>query len=77
MSTRGHIDKPVNVVWQTREAPPTDFENRVGDALEQVFDAGIEALPALIAKLAELGCKDPQGRPWTEQSLQEWLRQRA
>ena len=78
-SARGRIEKPgeaVNVEWQTRSRPPTEFENLVGDALEQAFAAGAESLPELVSKINEL-LKDPQGTPWTETSLQEWLRQRA
>lgn len=82
MSTpaRGRVEKPgeaQNIVWQTRTAEPTAFENRVGDALEKAFASGVEELPALIESLRAQGCLDPQGQPWTEESLQAWLRQRA
>ena len=78
--SRGRVEKPgeaVNVEWQTRRAAPTEFENRMGDVFEKVFDSGVEALPAVVAKINELGSRDPEGKPWTEDSLQAWLRQRA
>ena len=74
------MEKPgqaVNVAWQTRAAPPTDFENRVGDALEQAFAQGAESLQEVLAAFAKIDLKDERGQPWTEASLQEWLRQRA
>ncbi len=65
---KGEIERPggfANIVWQTRSAPPTEYENRLGDALEQVFAAGIETLPELVAKLNDLGMRSSNGSPWT------------
>lgn len=66
------LDKPAdlgNMVWQNRTAPPTDYENALGDALEKVFDSGAVELSEVVAKLNELGIKDPQGSAWTEESF--------
>jgi hypothetical protein len=66
------IDKPAdtgNMIWQNRQAPPTGYENALGDALEQVFDLGALNLPDVVAKLNELGFKDQNGSAWTEQSF--------
>jgi hypothetical protein len=71
------VDAIQNIVWQTRAAPPTDYENRLGDQLEQAFAAGIEELGALVAKLSEVGSRAPDGAAWTEGSLLEYLRRFA
>ena len=54
-----------NIVWQTRSAPPTDFENRLGDALVACFEEGIDELGPLVARLNEMGVHAPDGTPWT------------
>ena len=64
----GVIDVPgrvENIVWQTRTRPPTEYENRLGDALEQVFEAGAIALGDVVAKLNDLGVRTEDGRRWT------------
>ncbi len=69
---KGAIEAPgevANIVWQTRSAEPTEYENRLGDALEAVFEAGIETLPAVVGKLNELGMFAPDGSRWTEASF--------
>ena len=66
---KGSIDRPgeiPNFAWQTRAASPTDFENRLGDAFETIFDAGIVDPPGIIARLQELGIAHPDGAAWTE-----------
>jgi hypothetical protein len=71
---RGRIEKPenaVNVPWQTRLAPPTAYENRLADALEQVFAAGALELPELVRELNRLGVTAPDGSAWTEASFQQ------
>ena len=68
------VDAIQNVVWQTRAAPPTEFESRLGDLLEQAFAAGIEELSPLVAKLNELGGRTPDGAAWTEASFQAYMR---
>ena len=61
-------------IRQTRAAPPSEFENRLGDALERVFAQGIESLPEVVARLNADGSRDAEGRPWSEASFQETLR---
>ncbi len=64
----GVIDVPgrvENIVWQTRTRPPTEYENRLGDALEQVFEAGAVALEDVVAKLNDMGVRTEDGRRWT------------
>jgi hypothetical protein len=77
---RGDIEKPGvanNIAWQTRAAPPTDYESALGDALEQAFAGGATEMPALVAKLNQLGSRDPAGRPWTEASFQGEIKRLA
>jgi hypothetical protein len=66
------LDKPAdlgNLVWQNRPAPPTAYENALGDALETVFESGAVELSEIVAKLNELGVKSPQNTVWTEESF--------
>lgn len=70
---RGRIERPEeaqNVVWQTRAREPTDYENRLGDALEQVFAGGAGALAEVVEGLNQLELPDPGGRAWTEASFE-------
>jgi hypothetical protein len=77
-SHKGSVEKVSeikNMVWQNRFAPPTPYENQLGDLLEQVFVAGIEELPAVVAKLNELGGHAPDGSAWTEASFRATMQQ--
>ena len=67
------IEKPgafPNIVWQTRSALPTDYENRLGDALVACFEEGIEELGPLVSRLNEMGVHAPDGTPWTEDAFE-------
>lgn len=74
---RGGVEDLENIPSQTRAAPPTELENRLGDALERIFGSGIEALPEVIAELNRSGVKDPAGQPWTEASFQAFMKDRG
>lgn len=77
-SHKGSIEKIgeiKNIVWQNRAAPPSAYENHLGDLLEQVFAAGIAELPAVVAKLNAMAGRAPDGSPWTEASFQTLMRQ--
>lgn len=70
---KGRVERPdaaENIVWQTRWAPPTEYENRLGDALEVCFGEGIEELDGLVARLNEMGVLAPDGSPWTSASFE-------
>jgi hypothetical protein len=70
---KGSIERPeavVNFVWQTRAAPPSEYENRLGDALVECFSAGIETVDALVKRLNETGVQAPDGSPWTTASFE-------
>jgi hypothetical protein len=70
---KGSIERPdavANIVWQTRAAPPSEYENRLGDALVECFAAGIEEPGALVARLNEIGVQAPDGTAWTVASFE-------
>jgi hypothetical protein len=69
-TARGGVEKLQNVEWQTRAAPPTEFENRLGDALEEIFARGIEQLSDVVAELNQLAIRDRHAKSWTEESFQ-------
>ena len=68
------VDATQNLIWQTRAAPPTEYEDRLGDLLLQAFASGIDELAALVARLNELGSRAPDGAAWTEASFQAYMK---
>ncbi len=66
-------DDAQNIEWQTRPAPPSDYENALGDALVACFEEGIDDLAPLVKRLNELAVTTPDGQAWTEQSFQAVL----
>jgi hypothetical protein len=66
---RGAVEKRENIAWQHRAEPPSEFENRLGDALEQIFARGIEQLADVLRELNGAGSRDREGRPWSEDSF--------
>lgn len=54
-----------NLIWQNRAAPPSSYEDSLGDALEKVFEEGAETLEQVVQGLNALGIRLPDGRPWT------------
>ena len=74
---KGVIEQPgqtENMVWQTRKAEPTQYENDFGDALEQVFEAGATELHEVVAGLNRVGFRTPEGAQWSEERLAAELR---
>ena len=59
-----------NVAWQTRGAEPTAYEAALTDALEEMFDGGVETLPDIVAGLNERNIHAPDGSPWMEETFQ-------
>lgn len=57
--------KAENVVWQNRAAPPTEYENAMGDALEKVFESGATTLDEVVAGLNALAFRASDGGAWT------------
>lgn len=73
---RGRIvrrDTSENIAWQTRPAPPTGYEDRLADALIACFEEGIDALPALVARLNGMGIRTPDDRLWTKANFEAVL----
>jgi len=68
-ASRGTVEKRENIPWQHRAEPPGEFENRLGDALVQIFASGVESLPDLVRALNRI-LPDRNGIAWTEESFQ-------
>lgn len=69
---KGVIEQPgqtENLVWQTRKAEPTQYENDFGDALEHVFEAGATELDEVVAGLNRIGFRTPEGTAWNAERL--------
>ena len=74
---KGVIEQPghsENLVWQTRKAEPTQYENDFGDALERVFEAGATELNEVVTGLNGIGFRTPDGAQWTDERLVAELR---
>src|SRR4051812_11008290 len=69
------IDSAANLVWQSRRAAPTDYELRLGDALEQAFEDGASTPAELVARLNSLNVLRPDGQPWDEAAFLAEMRQ--
>jgi hypothetical protein len=64
---KGVIEQPgqvENLVWQTRKAEPTQYENDFGDALEKVFESGALELDEVAVGLNRVGFRTPDGNTW-------------
>jgi len=80
---RGGIDAPTravgnldaNIIWQTRDHAPTEYENRLGDALEAAFESGADTAEAMAAQLNSAGVPTPDGAPWTAASFETVMRE--
>ncbi|WP_180964194.1 MULTISPECIES: recombinase-like helix-turn-helix domain-containing protein [Ralstonia] len=69
---KGRIERPgrvANLVWQTRAAEPTAYENQLGDSLEAAFLAGAQTPADIVAVLNERGPRLPSGQGWTEDAF--------
>jgi hypothetical protein len=74
---KGVIEEPGRawtMVWQTRRAEPTQYENDLGDALEKVFGAGALEPGEVADGLNGLGFRMRTGGPWTGETLAAELR---
>lgn len=50
---------------QSRTAPSTEFEDRLGDAIEAAYAEGIHHLDGVLARLNSSGPPAPTGDSWT------------
>lgn len=79
-SGKGSIERPgrvENMRWQTRSSAPTEYEDRLGDALERVFESGAHSLAEVVAGLNGEGFLTADGGAWTEAGFQEEMRRLA
>lgn len=63
------------IVWQTRPAVPTDYEEMLASALEQIFSQRTYELPDIVAALNRDGIRTPGGEAWTEANFQSTFRE--
>jgi hypothetical protein len=66
---KGYIERPgrvPNIVWQTRSALPTAYENALGDALEAAFEAGATTPEDVVRAFNRAGFLTADGQTWTE-----------
>lgn len=65
---KGSIEVPgqmPNLIWQTRAAAPTAYENALADALEKVFEGGATRLDEVVDGLNAMGLRTSDGLSWT------------
>jgi hypothetical protein len=65
---KGQIEEPgqmKNIVWQTRAAAPSAYENALGDALEAVFGAGADTALQVVEGLNAHGFRRADGGAWS------------
>ena len=62
-----------NIVWQSRIAPPTDYENSLGDALEEIMADGTHDLAGIVAGLNKRHVRTRDGATFTEGNFQSEL----
>ena len=67
--------RTANLRWQTREKPPTDYENALADALQDMFAREIYELPEIVAGLNDVGIPALDGEPWTPESFKAAMRE--
>ncbi len=60
-------------VHQVQKQPPSEYENRLGDSIEDAFRNGIREMPDLVAALNAKGVPDPKGGAWTVETFESTL----
>jgi hypothetical protein len=63
------------IVWQTRPAVPSEYEQTLADTLEQIFSQRTYELPEVVAALNREGIRTPAGEVWTERNFQQTFQQ--
>ena len=67
-------DQPTLLPWQTRSAVPTDYEQSLADALQEIFGDEVYDLPGIVGRLNESGVNPPDSGRWTEANFQAEMR---
>ncbi len=62
---QGGTDVPYLEPNQSRSAPPTEFENQLGDTIESAYAAGVHELEGVVDRLNADGPPPPDGDIWT------------
>ena len=66
------LQEPKDRIWQQRKGrTPSDQENSLSEALNSIFEQGIEDLDSVVERLNELGVESPDDAPWTTRSFQD------
>ncbi|HHZ98464.1 MAG TPA: hypothetical protein EYN68_02670 [Candidatus Marinimicrobia bacterium] len=60
--------------WQNRSAPPTEYEQALADALQEIFGEEVYDLPGIVGRLNESGVKPPEEGGWTEAIFQSVMK---
>lgn len=71
------LDKIENIIWQSRSAAPSEYENALGDALEDVMADGTHDIEGIVAGLSTRRVKAQDGSEFTVESFKEQLRRLA
>lgn len=67
------LPDPYLVPRQTHSTDPTEWEDRLADAIEAAFAAGSWDLSALVSSVKEEGVTDLDGHPWTIETFRTEL----
>lgn len=59
---------------QAQDRAPTNYENRLGDALEAAFAAGASELHDVVERLNAGGIRTPEGTQWTVDNFEPILK---
>lgn len=70
---KGRVERPghvANLVWQTRAAEPTAYENQLAGSLEAAFLGGAQTPADIVVVLNERGPRNAAGgEAWTEEAF--------
>jgi len=70
---KGQIEVPgqlPNIIWQSRAALPSAYENALGDVLERVFADGAVSIDQVVAGLNAQAFRSAEGGQWTSASFE-------
>lgn len=69
----GYIEAPddtfVNLVWQTRESEPNEYEYILCETLAGLFAGGCDQLSDIVRGLEKSEVRAPSGARWTEKTF--------
>lgn len=54
---------------QARTAPPTPYEDLLGDSIERAYAQGLHDVSGIVGYLNKAGPFAPNGVPWSEEML--------